>query len=424
MSVARNLQYRCLRCECIRTGTLEIDSRGCPVCRRQAPANFHALFDREWEVEATGVVDVAANLPSLWRYAGMLPVAAEMAVSLGEGLTPLRRATVIGAQLGVEDLFIKDESRNPTWSHKDRFSTLAVSYARLSGARIVATASSGNAGASLAAYAAKAGLRCVVATFAGAAGPMVAQIEKYGAEIVAFSQKSDRWTFLSQGAARHGWAVMSPFRAPVVGSHPIGIEGYKTIAYEIVEQMDRDVPDWCVLPVCYGDALSGIWLGFKELHELGVIKRLPRLAAAEIYGSLMTALQGDGDRVPDVVRSFSTLASSIGAPQSSFQALTALRESGGVACPVDNDGLVDLQTRLARSEGIYAELSSVTPLMAISQLRRSGVLLPQDKVVAVVTASGLKDTDISHGNGQPPISFNSPAEAWSSLGAGKPPGTD
>ena len=185
------------------------------------------------------------RLPSLWRYAKRMPFDAPEAVSLGEGLTPLLPAERLAAQLGVFRLFIKNEGYNPTWSHKDRFSTVAVTAARELGAGVVATSSTGNAGASLAAYAAKAGLTCVVATLAGSAGPMLAQIRKHGAQVVPFDKKSDRWAFLEEGVKRFGWYVTSPYRQPVVGSHPVGIEGYKTIAFEIVEQMHGAVP--CLL---------------------------------------------------------------------------------------------------------------------------------------------------------------------------------
>src|SRR5690606_30738397 len=153
------------------------------------------------------------NPSSLWRHADMLPCAASEAVSLGEGLTPLLPAPKLGEELGVPNLFIKDEGRNPTWSHKDRFSTVAVSMARLMDARVMATASSGNAGASLAAYAARAGLGCVVVTFAGTAGPMLTQIQKYGATVVALANKADRWPLIAEGVRHRGWFATSPFHA-------------------------------------------------------------------------------------------------------------------------------------------------------------------------------------------------------------------
>ncbi|BCG86661.1 threonine synthase [Mesorhizobium sp. 113-3-9] len=333
-------------------------------------------------------------------------------MSLGEGLTPLLAAPRIGAFVGVSNLAIKDEGRNPTWSHKDRFSTIAVSVARARGAKIVATASSGNAGASLAAYAAQAGLKCVVTTFAGSAGAMLAQIRKYGATVLPLVSKMDRWSLLEQAAARYDWFIASPYHGPVVGSHPLGIEGYKTIAYEIVEQSNGTAPDWCVLPVCYGDALSGVWAGFCELFAQGAITRLPRLVAAEVHGSLADALASGADALSERKMHFDSLAVSIGTPRSTFQALKALRESGGHAVPVSNHGLIAMQERLARDEGIFAELASVTPLIAISKLKDQGIIATTDRVVAVVTASGLKDLDRSAGSNEHDRIFQTTDDAW------------
>lgn len=288
--------YACIRCHASFPPDLTIDSRGCPHCLGEAPANLQVVYRAVGSSPANHDGMNRRTAPSLWRYADKLPCPETHAVSLGEGLTPLLPAETLGKQLGVPGLLIKDEGANPTWSHKDRFSTVAVSMARLKGARVVATASSGNAGASLAAYAARAGLKCVVVTFAGTAGAMLAQIRKYGATVVPLADKTHRWPFLASGVQRFGWFATSPFYAPVVGSHPDGIEGYKTLAYEIVEQMQGDVPDWCVLPVCYGDALAGLWEGFKGLFNRGEIERLPKLAAAEVHGSLARALRSAGMR--------------------------------------------------------------------------------------------------------------------------------
>ena len=185
--------YRCLRCEQLYPVSIRIDSRGCPTCADIAPSNLRPVY--ESKTHAT-----TAELASLWRYAAHLPCGGDGAVSLGEGMTPLLPAPRMGELLRVPNLLIKDESRNPTWSYKDRFSTVAVSMARADGHQVLATASSGNAGASLAAYAAKAGLSCVVATFANSAGPMLAQIRKYGATILPLVNKTDRWTLLEEAA--------------------------------------------------------------------------------------------------------------------------------------------------------------------------------------------------------------------------------
>ncbi|CDX37737.1 Pyridoxal-5'-phosphate-dependent protein beta subunit [Mesorhizobium sp. ORS 3359] len=408
MDKSRVLEFACMRCGASYPADVSIDSKGCPRCQGIAPANLRPVYSDP----NPHPLKSATTSRSLWRFASMLPCTEAEAVSLGEGLTPLLAAPRIGAFLGVPNLAIKDEGRNPTWSHKDRFSTIAVSVARARGAKIVATASSGNAGASLAAYAARAGLKCVVTTFAGSAGAMLAQIRKYGATVLPLVNKMDRWSLLKQAAARYDWFIASPYHGPVVGSHPLGIEGYKTIAYEIVEQSGGTAPDWCVLPVCYGDALSGVWAGFRELYARGAISRLPRLVAAEVHGSLTEALASGAEALSERKMLFDSLAVSIGTPRSTYQALKALRESGGHAIPVNNHGLIAMQERLGREEGIFAELASVTPLIAISTLKDRGVIAATDSVVAVVTASGLKDLDRSAGSNQHDRIFQTTDEAW------------
>ncbi|MBZ9921924.1 MULTISPECIES: threonine synthase [unclassified Mesorhizobium] len=406
--------YTCIRCRAAFPADLKIDSRGCPHCRADAPANLEVIYAPAGNGVAVDRLS-RTSPPSLWRYADRLPCRENDAISLGEGLTPLLPAETLGERLGVPRLLIKDEGANPTWSHKDRFSTVAVSMARLTGARVVATASSGNAGASLAAYAARAGLKCVVVTFAGTAGAMLTQVRKYGATVVPMADKSLRWPFLASAVDQFDWYVTSPFHAPVVGSHPVGLEGYKTLAYEICEQMEGAAPDWCALPVCYGDALAGIWLGFKDLFERGVIERLPRLVAAEVHGSLTRTLDSDRDAIIDAPSAFDTLAISIGTTRSTFQALQALRQSRGTAVAIDNDGLIEMQEQLAACEGIFAELASVTPLAAIGSLRRRGVIGASDRVVAITTASGLKDLDRSTASVSAPQSFQSVDDAWQHL---------
>ncbi|MGJ7524859.1 pyridoxal-phosphate dependent enzyme [Variovorax sp. GB1P17] len=327
----------------------------------------------------------------LWRYAAVLPVQACNAISLGEGSTPLTAAVRLGRALSLQHLYVKDETRNPTQSYKDRLSTLAVSHAKQIGATVVATASSGNAGASLAAYAAKAGMACVVASMAGASGPMLTQIRKFGAHAVLMADKSQRWPYLKAGAEQSGWYVTSPYTSPVVGSSAIGIEGYKTIAYEVYADLGR-APDWMALPVCYGDALAGVCQGFMDLLDAGKIDALPRLIAAEAHGSLNNALHKGSDIVEPAPASFEPLAASVAATQSTYQALWSLRQTDGLAVKVGNDGLIAMQERLASQEGLFLELASVMPFLAVQHLRATGVIKSADSVVCLATASGLKDT--------------------------------
>lgn len=380
---------------CIRCGaTFPVEPRfdGCPRCAPGVPVNLAPVYDETsrpaFRVEALGDRPL-----SMWRYEELLPVAAAEAVTLNEGMTPLTPVARYGARLGVPRLLIKDESRNPTWSFKDRLASVAVSMARRFGARVIGCSSSGNAGAAAAAYAARAGLPCVAITFAGAAGPMVTQMRAYGAMVVATREKGDRWTLLRRCVEELGWYPTTPFFGPPVGSNAYGVEGYKTLAYEVAEQLGWRAPDWCVLPVAYGDALAGMWRGFEELARLGVIRTRPRMVAAEIYGSLAEAERTGAAAVPLVDRDHDSIASSIATLQSTYQALHAIRASGGLAHRVGAEDLLALQAGLATSEGIYAEPSSVAPLSAVRALRRGGAIREDHTVVVLMTETGLKDPE-------------------------------
>jgi threonine synthase len=380
--------------ECVRCGSLYPPDRhtdDCPKCRPSAPSNLAVAYDasvrrrREKPARDAGV--------GLWRYGDVLPVGQADAVSLGEGGSPLHHLKKVGGALNLPRLFAKDETRNPTWSFKDRLACMAVSTAKKMGARVIVSSSTGNAGASAAAYAAAAGLPCVVFTTKGAVGPLLTQMRVYGATVLAVENKADRWTLMQHAVRRFGWFPTSPFFAPAVGSNPYGIEGYKTLAYEIAEQMAWDVPDCCMLPVCYGDALLGMWRGFEDMRAFGWTERSPRMIAAEIYGSLSAALKDGGDVLPDMPAPHATVAKSTSATRSTFQALDVIRRSGGTAAVVSNEEIMRWQQRLAREEGLYVEPASAAALAAIDQLRAGGHMKPTDKVVALLTASGLKDPD-------------------------------
>jgi threonine synthase len=236
---------------------------------------------------------------------------------------------------------------------------------------------------------------------------MLTQIRKFGAHTVLMADKAHRWPFLAAGAEQHGWYVTSPCSAPVVGSSPLGLEGYKTIAYEIVLDLGR-APDWVALPVCYGDALAGIHQGFKDLTEAGLIASPPRFLAAEAHGSLSYALRDSKDVVDAATPSHQPLAASVAAVQSTYQALVALRESRGLAVQVGNDGLVEMQERVASQAGLFLELASVMPFVAVQAMRAKGVIARGETVVCLATASGLKDTDRStHAFAELPIATGS-----------------
>lgn len=379
----------CIRCN----ASFGIEPRfdGCPECRPEAPANLTPRYDLDAAAGDFSVNSLRGRPSGMRRYRELLPPEVQNAATLGEGETPLSHCERYGSRLGLERLYLKDESQNPSGSFKDRLAFTALAMAKRFGAKAVGVSSTGNAGAAAAAYAARAGLPCIVLTIQGAASAIVTQMQAYGAMVVATRTKADRWRLLQTGVAEWGWYPTSPYFGPPVGSNPYGVDGYKTLAYEVCEQMDWEPPDWCVLPVAYGDALFGMWKGFEELAALRLIARKPRMAAAEMAGCLSAALASGEDAIPEIAAPSPYVAGSISVNQSTYQALHALRASDGTARVARNDGLLDLQRHLAADEGIYAEPSSLAALAAVSRLCEEGRIGPNDTVVVVNTASGLKD---------------------------------
>jgi threonine synthase len=375
----------CVRCN----ARYPIDhyAQDCPTCRaRGAPANLTVAYDSVPGI-GTDRESIRRDRGSMWRWHGFLHASDAEAVTLGEGNTPLLPAP----SLGLGDVWIKDESRNPTWSFKDRLGSGALTMAKTFGAKVIASSSSGNAGASAAAYAAKAGIPCVVFTFMGSAGPLITQMRAYGTMVVKVADRADRWRLQTLGVREFGWYPTSPFFGPVVGSNPYGMEAYKTIAYEIAEAFEWQAPDWCVLPVCYGDALFGVWKGFEELKALGWIDRVPRLVAAEVSGSLAAAMEGGDAMPPESPRNAPSIATSIGALQGTVQALDVLRKTKGTAVTIGDDDLRRWVLTLAAKEGLWPEASSAAPFAAIERLRAQGTIKPHERCVALLTAAGLKD---------------------------------
>lgn len=380
---------------CIRCGAgyaLTPDHFGCPACASQVPANLEVTY-------ADGVSlhpDIwPRNRRGLWRYAETLPVSPERAVSLGEGDTPLVPCPALKDEIGVDELWAKDEGRNPTWSFKDRLASVGVSWARAEGRPGVVLSSSGNAGAAAAAYAARAGIPCIVLTTPSFPGAMQRFMRAYGAIVAALPTAVDRWTLNRAVTTEWGWLPLSNAFSPPVGSHPVAVEGCKTIAYEIARDLDWEAPDWVVVPVAYGDGLSGIHRGFRELVAAGVIRREPRLAAIEVHPSLSSALESGTDGPLPVEAAGSSRAQSVATPQGTYQALRALRESEGAAAAVSDDEVAVAHRSLRHREGLFAEFSSALPLAGVRRLRAEGRVTPQDRVVMVITSAGLKDSEVT-----------------------------
>lgn len=364
--------------------------KGCANCLADGcPSNIEVVYDYDRIRRIFSPKATVDGPPSMWRYSPLLPPRDSHIVTMGEGLTPLVPAPAFGAQVGIPHLFLKDEGRNATWSFKARLASSAVSSARELRASVIVGSSSGNAGAATGAYCARAGLPCVMFTTAKFPPAMKVQMAVYGTKLISAPSIEARWKLVEEGVDRLGWFPIPVFMYPPIGSTCYGVEGYKTIAYEIIEQLGH-VPDCVISPVGAGDAFFGMWKGFTEYHAMGWTDRVPRMIAAEVFGSLEDALERRSDALR-VRPSRPTAAISVGVDIGTYQALHVLRESGGVAASPSEDLMRSTQRRLAESEGIYAEVSSVISIAVLQTLVERGELEPSDTVVAVLTSSGLKD---------------------------------
>jgi threonine synthase len=320
---------------------------------------------------------------AMWRWSSHLVPVGEP-VTLGEGGTPLTGLHLPGLPGRV---LLKDERANPTGSFKDRLASAVVGRARHLGAETVAVASSGNAGLSVAAYAAAAGLRSVLLAAAdpGLPAPAAAAATAMGSRVVLTPTFADRWAAVRTGAEELGWFPITNYTRPPVASHPSGLLAYRTIAFEIAESLTWEVPDWVILPVSRGDGLFGIWSGFVELAELGWTRSVPRMLAVERLPSLTDALTRGLEQPELVAAEGPARARSISDPQASAMAMLALRASGGDALCCDDDQLDAAWARLA-GRGVLLELSSAAVLLGVDALAGRGLLHDGSTAVLVATA--------------------------------------
>ena len=389
----RDVSLRCIRCGSEHDAAK--DWFGCPAC---AEEGVYVNLEVSYGVPLS--LEPRAGARGVWRWDGALPLTADGVVTLGEGGTALVPCATLGEAAGVPKLFAKNESQNPTWSFKDRLGTLAVSWARAHGRRGVAISSSGNAGATAAAYAARAGLACIVFTTRSFPGPMLRFMQSFGAMVVCTPTATDRWVLNRAVSAEWGFMPVSNLMSPPIGSHPVAIEGCKTIAYELVDDLGG-APDVVVIPAAYGDSTTGIHRGFRDLLEAGAIGRLPRIVAVEAYPSLTQALRDDAP-TPPAVEGSGSLASSVATPQGTYQSLRAIRESSGTAVAVSNEETERARTDLREREGLLVEFSAAMPLAAVRKLAEAGEVSPDDRVVMLVTSTGLKDPEEMNDHGEAP----------------------
>ena len=337
---------------------------------------------------------------SMWRYRPLLPIAnTSIPPPLTIGWTPIYDCPRLAAELGIRRLLIKDDGRNPTASFKDRPSALAVVKAQELGARVITTASSGNAGSALAGISASVGMKSVVFVPAHAPPPKVAQLQIYGAVVAVVHGSYDETVAMSLAASeRFGWYQRS------TGYNPYTREGKKTAALEIAEQMDWSVPDEVFVAVGDGNIISGLWKGFRDLLALKFIERAPRLTAVQARGAsaIVDACNSDGAIRPARAE---TIADSInvGTPNDGTMAVRAVRESGGRAVKVSDDEMISGLVRLARSTGVFVEPAAGAAFAGLIKECDAGSIKPDASVLVQLTGNGLKDIDSARRGVQQPL---------------------
>ena len=333
--------------------------------------------------------EVASGPATMWRYAPVLPPAEASVVTLGEGWTPLVRTKRLGARIGAEQLWVKDEGLNPTASFKARGLSCAVSMCVELGIKKVAIPSAGNAASAMAAYAAAAGIEAHIFMPRDVPQANYLECKAYGAHVTLVDGLiSDCGRMVAEQGPKEGWFDVSTLK------EPYRIEGKKTMGYEVAEQMDWELPDAIFYPTGGGVGMIGMWKAFDEMEKLGWIgSRRPK----------MIAVQADGCQ--PVVRAYleneprsrfwdgaHTLASGLRVPKplGDFLVLNAVRESGGTAIAVSDEDMLEAGVHMACDEGIFAAPEGAACVDAAARLLRSRFLKSTDRIVIYNTGSGLK----------------------------------
>jgi len=333
------------------------------------------------------------------RYREHLPVGpATPEIDLQEGSTPLVPSRNIGKALGLKNLYFKYEGLNPTGSFKDRGMVVAVAKALEAGSRVLMCASTGNTSASMAAYAARAGVRAIVVVPSGEiAMNKLSQALMYGAKVIALKGNFDTaLETVRDLTSRYNVALMNSV-------NPNRLEGQKTAAFEIVDVLG-DAPDYLILPVGNAGNITAYWKGFREYHAAGRSTRLPRMVGAQAEGAA-PIVSGHPVAHPKTVAS----AIRIGNPASWEGATSARDESGGMIAAVTDTEILQAQVQLASTEGLFAEPASAAPLALLFRLVREGKIAKDAITVVVLTGSGLKDPDAALKNVEPPIELDGDA---------------
>ena len=347
-------------------------------------------YDLEAAARTLSRESLAGREPSLWRYREVLPLDDERnKLTLGEGMTPLLKAERLGAQLGLSNLFIKDEGVNPTGSFKARGMAVAISMAKELGVEKLAVPSAGNAAGALAAYAAKAGLPAFIFMPLDTPRANIIECQQTGANVTLIDGLiTDCGKIIAERKTAEGWFDVSTLK------EPYRVEGKKTMGYELAEQFNWELPDVILYPTGGGTGLIGMWKAFDEMEQMGWIgSRRPRMVTVQAEGcapivKAFAAGASSGADVPDA----HTVASGLRVPKAvgDFIMLDILRKSGGTAVSVTDDELIAAVREIGSAEGIFAAPEGAACLPALKALLERGEVDRNDRIVLFNTGTGVK----------------------------------
>ncbi len=359
---------------------------------------------------------IEAGPHSIWRYAGLLPAGQDLAtrVDLGTGMTPLRKANNLGQALGMDNLWVKDDSANPTHSFKDRVVSVALSAARAFGYTTVSCASTGNLANSVAAHATQAGLRAVVFIPNDLEQGKVVQTAVYGQTLVAVEGNYDDVNRLcSEIAENEEWAFVN------VNVRPYYAEGSKTLGYEVAEQLGWRLPQQVIIPMASGSLLTKVDKAFRELVTLDLVEASP----VKVYGAqatgcspIATAYENGWDTVRPVKPDTIARSLAIGNPADGPYALDAVRRSGGAMGHVSDAQVVEGIRLLASTEGLFAETAGGVTVATLRQLLERGQIDPTAETVLYNTGDGLKTLDAVAGEVGPTATIAPSYNAFTKTG--------
>jgi threonine synthase len=377
--------YKCIQCGAdFKTDDIEYTCNNCK-------GYLQVTYDYQYIKENLKKSDLAENPDySIWRYKALLPVgdlSRKPVVQIG--WTPLYEAEKSGNKLGIKNLYIKDEGRNPSASLKDRPGAIAVVKALERGEKVITCASTGNAASSLSCLTAALGLKTIIFVPETSPEAKIAQLLVFGAIVIAVEGSyDDAFDLCIKATKQYGWYNRSS------GYNAYTREGKKTCSYEICEQLGWECPDKVFVSVGDGNLISGMWKGFVDLFEIGFINRLPQLIScqSENMDVINRAFKSDGIIRPVLGK---TIADSISVsfPHDGDAALEAIKESGGFGISVSDGQIVQAIPELARETSVFGEPSGVVPFAALKKAIREGKIGEDEKIVVLVSGNGLKDID-------------------------------